>query len=87
MAIIIGGGILPAVGERPLGLLDIGVELDEGVGPRGCAYPLTVQAVKLLRQVLEKAVSQLAVEVAFAQCQETHVLLDDVAGRNGYNKQ
>ena len=63
-------------------LLDVGVELDEGVGPRRRADPLAVQAVKLLREVLEEAVGELAVEVAFAQRQETHVLLDDVAARS-----
>jgi len=53
-------------------------KLYEGVWPCGSTNLVSVLAVKLLREVVQKGKSQLLVESSIAEGQETDILLNDV---------
>merc|ERR1719468_13984 len=68
----------PSVTVRLLGFLDVRVKLDEAVRP-GCGVDLvSILAVELSREGIQKTVSLLFAKLSLRQSEETRLLLNDI---------
>ena len=72
----------PSVTVRLLGFLDVRVKLDEAVRPGGGVDLVSILAVELSGEVIQKTVSLLFAKLSLRQREETRLLLNDIAGIN-----